>query len=402
MAESIAKYGIAIGFEDALKGLKTFTSAMSKMEKARTVALKKHIKLQQKLNGLMKSGGSSTSSGNRTSARSKKSDWLIVEQAIEKRKAKELKAETDILVAKQISKNRAEKLAQDEYRTVEKFNQKRIKAEQSKQQKLFEARATAEAKAQALSASKQKSTQNAKIKQAVDNLVTGSGTGARQANADYYSKMAKDADKVAKVEAKLDKMRFNFANKNILYKKGISAEQIKVWQTAQRQVKTERELKALMAAQLRTATQLTSAANKRNFAMQRMKASSKQIAGNMVSAFAVTAGVASATKIGQDFESIGNTMLAVSENSDSAGTNMKFVRDEAYRLGLNLKESTKGYAKMLAARGNMSVADAKSSFTGVAEMSTLLGLSSEETSRTLTALQQMMSKGVVSAKLLVF
>lgn len=127
---------------------------------------------------------------------------------------------------------------------------------------------------------------------------------------------------------------------------------------------------------------------KQNFLLKRMQSSSQQIAGNMVSAFAVAAGVAGITKVGQQFESVNNTMLAVSTNTKEAGENFKFVRDEAYRLGLGLSESGKNFAKMISARGDMSLKDTKAAFTGVSEMATLLGLSADESTRAINALQQ--------------
>ena len=142
----------------------------------------------------------------------------------------------------------------------------------------------------------------------------------------------------------------------------------------------------------------TAQLRQQNFMMSRMKQSSEQIAGNMVSAFAIAAGGAAVTRIGQDFEAVNNTMLAVSENSEQAGENFQFVRQEAFRLGLGLKESAKGFAKMVSARGDMTLEDTKEAFKGVAEMSTLLGLSSEESGRAINALMQMMSKGNVTAE----
>lgn len=137
---------------------------------------------------------------------------------------------------------------------------------------------------------------------------------------------------------------------------------------------------------------------KQNFLMKRMQASSQQMAGNMVSAFAIGAAGAGIVRTGQQFESVNNTMLAVSTNAQEAGQNFQFVRDESYRLGLSLSESGKNFAKMVSARGEMSLKDTKAAFTGIAEMSTLLGLSAEESTRATNALQQMMSKGVVSAE----
>ena len=165
--------------------------------------------------------------------------------------------------------------------------------------------------------------------------------------------------------------------------------------------KTATEVRNIVAqekAKLEFSKRSTAEMKKQNFLMQRMKNSSQQFAGNMVSAFAVAAGGAAVTRIGQEFEAVDNTMLAVSESSKQAGENFQFVKDEAFRLGLGLTESAKGFAKMVAARGDMSLIDTKAVFTGTAEMSTLLGLTADESNRATNAIQQMMSKGVVSAE----
>lgn len=139
---------------------------------------------------------------------------------------------------------------------------------------------------------------------------------------------------------------------------------------------------------LRTQREKLRAYEQQNFIMKRMQASSQQMAGNMVSAFAIAAAGAGIVRIGQQFESVNNTMLAVSTNAQEAGQNFQFVRDESYRLGLSLSESGKNFAKMVSARGEMSLQDTKAAFTGIAEMSTLLGLSSAESTRAINALQQ--------------
>jgi hypothetical protein len=142
-----------------------------------------------------------------------------------------------------------------------------------------------------------------------------------------------------------------------------------------------REIVAKERERLRLNKQLERSAHKQNFLMQRMQSSSKQFAGNMISAFAVAGLGAGITRVGQDFEAVNNTMLAVSTNAQEAGQNFKFVRDESFRLGLSLKDSGKNFAKMLSARGKMSLEDTKKAFSGISEMSTLLGLSAEESTR---------------------
>jgi tape measure domain-containing protein len=138
--------------------------------------------------------------------------------------------------------------------------------------------------------------------------------------------------------------------------------------------------------------------NKQNFLMRRLESSSKQMAGNMLSAFALAGIGAGVTRVGQDFEAVHNTMLAVSEDSVAAAANFKFVRDEAYRLGLGLTQSAKGFAKMVAARGSMKKEEVETLFTGVSELGTVLGLTAEESNRAVNAITQMMSKGKISAE----
>ena len=137
---------------------------------------------------------------------------------------------------------------------------------------------------------------------------------------------------------------------------------------------------------------------RQNFLLQRMDTSSKQFAGNMVSAFAAVGAGTFILQTGGAFESVDSTMLAVSKDSKEAGENLAFVREEARRLGLSLVESSKGFAKLTAARGEVSLEDTRELFSGVSELSTLLGLTTVESGRALTAVQQMASKGKISAK----
>lgn len=137
-----------------------------------------------------------------------------------------------------------------------------------------------------------------------------------------------------------------------------------------------------------------------NYLMQRVNQSSKQLVGNYISAFAAVGVLSNVTTIGQDFESINATFKAVSENAQVAGENLQFVRDETMRLGLSYKEASKGFSQMLASnQGQMQLNEVKELFIGVSEAGTLLGLSADDQAGSLRALQQMLSKTKVSAKL---
>lgn len=244
----------------------------------------------------------------------------------------------------------------------------------------------------------QKLTSSARTKQAVSNITAPTGAEGMRS---HYEKLEKEAAGLEKKEKKrlevlkkqkqtiLDSVFMQTKSKNL----AVQETQEKIRQSV-KNAKTTQELRK----QLNLHKANLSVIKRQSFLMDRMKASSKQMLGNMASIFAVAGTGAFITKTGQDFESVRNTMLAVSSSTEEAGDNMAFVKEEAFRLGLGLKESAKGFAKMAAARGDMSLADTKKAFTGISEMSTLLGLSADESSRAINALQQMMSKGVVSAE----
>lgn len=214
----------------------------------------------------------------------------------------------------------------------------------------------------------------------------------RDGNNAHVKAREKEMDRLARMEARrqtgLAQAQSTFGRSSLnlrTYQAGsVNAGAQRELQRAVAAAKTADQVRLLVARErerLRVLKEQERTLNKQNFLMQRMTASSKQFAGNMVSAFAVAGLTAGITRVGQDFESVNNTLLAVSTNAQEAGNNFKFVRDESYRLGLSLADSGKNFAKMLSARGKMSLEDTKAAFSGVSEMSTLLGLSSAESTR---------------------
>lgn len=268
-------------------------------------------------------------------------------------------------------------------------------------------------------AKKQYGVQNARTRQAVGKITEragqGRGTAAKSALADQLReevRLEKEAHSINNSMNRLERQRVNSLEKAkaaisrsafMMKRNADAAEKVaqQSIRTAMATSKTADELRDAVArekANLAANKSLTREKQRQMYLQRRISESSKQFAGNYLSAFAVAGAAAGATRTGQDFQSVNNTMLAVSESSESAGENFQFVRDEAYRLGLGLTESAKGFSKMLAARGDMSVEETKNAFSGLSEMSTLLGLSAAESTRSINALQQMMSKGVVSAE----
>jgi lambda family phage tail tape measure protein len=83
-----------------------------------------------------------------------------------------------------------------------------------------------------------------------------------------------------------------------------------------------------------------------------------------------------------------------------ASQDMEYLRSTTNRLGLSLDQTAKGYVGLAAAARGTSLEGERSReiFTAIAEASTVLHLSADETSGALLAVQQMISKGTVQAE----
>lgn len=101
-----------------------------------------------------------------------------------------------------------------------------------------------------------------------------------------------------------------------------------------------------------------------------------------------------------EMEKLTAQFKAASGSAELAAKDMKFIRDESSRLGLSFSETAGAFSKFAASTRNTSVEGdkAKLIFTAVAEASTALRLSTDETSGILLAFSQMLGKGKVSAE----
>ncbi len=99
-------------------------------------------------------------------------------------------------------------------------------------------------------------------------------------------------------------------------------------------------------------------------------------------------------------ERINNALRVATGSSDAAATEFAYVRAEAKRLGLDLATSAEQYSRLAAAaRGTaLQGQETRDIFTAVSEASTVLGLSAEQTGGALNAIEQIISKGKVSAE----
>lgn len=99
-------------------------------------------------------------------------------------------------------------------------------------------------------------------------------------------------------------------------------------------------------------------------------------------------------------ESMVNALNSVSGGASGGAAALAFVREEAERLGLGLEDAAKGFTGIAAAtRGTVLEGEqTREIFLGVSESMAVLGRSGFETQRALTAVQQVISKGKVSAE----
>ena len=152
-----------------------------------------------------------------------------------------------------------------------------------------------------------------------------------------------------------------------------------------------------------TGTNKATAANKRN--SQSMIASSKSMSllkGGAIIAAAVIAQKlgAAALDVAVKFDRIDKAMETVFGSTGAAAKEMDFLRKVTDDLGLSLSGSADGFIKIAAsAKGTtLEGQGVKDIFLGVAQASTALALSSEQSKGALLAISQIMSKGKVQAE----
>lgn len=94
------------------------------------------------------------------------------------------------------------------------------------------------------------------------------------------------------------------------------------------------------------------------------------------------------------------TLSYVAGGTEGATKELDYLRQAAYRLGLDFKSSATAYSKFAAAtkESGVSAEVTRQTFEGIAKAAQTMGLASEETAGALLALSQMASKGVVSAE----
>lgn len=111
-------------------------------------------------------------------------------------------------------------------------------------------------------------------------------------------------------------------------------------------------------------------------------------------------GLDSLLKAQVQLQSIQYTLLSATGNAIAAGEAMAFLRSESDKLGLSLPDTAEGFARLSAAAtaSGVSMSSQQELFDAFAKASSTLHLSTAQSGRALLALQEMFSRGVISAR----
>ena len=120
---------------------------------------------------------------------------------------------------------------------------------------------------------------------------------------------------------------------------------------------------------------------------------------SVTAAYTAFSGAKRIMEAGQFFQTQEATMLMVTKDARKAGEELEFIRNEAYRLGLDLEIATNGFTQMAVnGRKVMDNNQLHDLFTGFSEYATAMGVDRVRYQRSIMAIQQMMGKGQIYAE----
>lgn len=110
-------------------------------------------------------------------------------------------------------------------------------------------------------------------------------------------------------------------------------------------------------------------------------------------------GGAAVMRTGQMFEGINAAMSMTSDSTSETASKIQFIRDEAYRLGLDLKTAAQGFVQMsVAGKEVMNGGQMQELFTGFSEYATALGVDQFRYEKGILAIGQMLNKQQIMAE----
>ena len=151
-------------------------------------------------------------------------------------------------------------------------------------------------------------------------------------------------------------------------------------------------------ALLRENSQLNKTFRTQTFIVNSLKDSIKNLARSWLSAFAIIKGGKEFTQIGQGIMAARASLRMISDDLAEADAHFEFVTHSAKRLGIELEDATRNFARfgIAAKKAGLTLDDTKEIFLGVAEATRAYHMSNEQTLLTYRAFDQMLSRGVVS------
>lgn len=122
--------------------------------------------------------------------------------------------------------------------------------------------------------------------------------------------------------------------------------------------------------------------------------------GSAIKALAFGAGIRELIQAATGMDRLDSRMRQATGSANAARAEWAFVRSEVARLGLDLEKTTHSYTGFATAArlSGIGASDVRTIFVGVAEAATVMGLRGDEAASALKALEQMASKGTVSAE----
>ena len=126
----------------------------------------------------------------------------------------------------------------------------------------------------------------------------------------------------------------------------------------------------------------------------------KNAAIGVVSAYGALSTIKGLANAAIDVEKFESALKVATGSAKAANAELDFIRKTSNELGLSLRDTTDQYSKLaVAAKGTKLEGQAvREIFVGISQAATALKLRSDETSGALLAIQQIISKGTVSAE----
>lgn len=119
----------------------------------------------------------------------------------------------------------------------------------------------------------------------------------------------------------------------------------------------------------------------------------------LTGAYTAFSGLKSIQSEGQFFQGLNATMAMTSKGPEQAADRLQFLREQVLRLGVDYKTAAQGFTQMsVSAEGQLDESQLRGLFQGYSEYATALQIDPVKYQRGITAIQQMLGKGVIMSE----